>query len=210
MSYVDPDVGESFIFRIRKALVNSPQVKWFNTYEARFTAAGTQADLDSLGDGLVAFEAALLLNTGVIDQLTISTWAEDSHPYNPESFVTIPQEVTGQRTIGTQQSLDLRIAWFLKRQVNSGRIGRIFLRNSLVEEDVQSFAGTYALSDPATRAGALDEAIDGAGLGTNFSGGLAQPKLALIGDGQVTREITNITSGGVAVIKLNHKYFDRA
>jgi len=158
---------------------------------------------------LVAFEAALLLNTGVIDLLTISTWAEDSHPYNPESFVTIPQSVTGQRTIGTQQSLDLRVTWFLKRQVESGRIGRIFLRNSLVEEDVQSFAGTYALSDPATRQGALEEAIDGSGISTNFADSLSEPKLALIGAGQVTRELTNITSGGVALVKLNHKYFNR-
>lgn len=210
MSYLDPDNGESFIFRIRKTLIGVPSMHWFNTYEARFTAAGTKDDLDSLAAGLVLYEAEIHYSTVLIDQVTISTWSEDSHPYNPESFVTQPQETPGSRAIGVKQMMDLRVCLFVKRNVDSGRIGRLFYRGALTEDDTQSFAGEFQLSDLAGMSTILDNAVDAGGLGSNLIDGAAQPRLALIGASQVTRFLAGFQVGGVAVVKLNHKYFDRA
>lgn len=210
MSYVTPGVGESFVFRVRKTLNASPDVHWFNTYEARFTVAGTSADLDSLAAGLVEFEAELHYNVCTIDQVTISTWEEDSHPYNPLSFVTQPYAEAGRRALGAQELLDLRVCWFVKRLVTSGRIGRLFFRAALSESDVNSFAGTFRLADVTGMNTILLAAIAAGGLSSNTVDGMAQPTLALIGALEVTRFLTGFSQGGVAVVKLNHKYFDRA
>lgn len=210
MSYVDPGATESFVFRVRKTLVSSPTVHWFNTYEARFTELGNQADLDSLAAGLVEYEAALHFTTVAVDQVTISTWGEDAHPYNPESFVTTPFDNVGTRSLGGGEMLDLRCCLFVKRLPSSGRIGRLFYRGCLAEADVTSFAGTFALADAAARQTALEDALSAGGIASNLAEGLAQPKLALIGASQVTRFIGSFLVGGVAVVKLNHKYFDRA
>lgn len=210
MSYVEPNDGESFVFRVRKTLNGVGDRHWFNTYEARFTGLGTQEDLDSLAAGLVAYEAEIHYDICTIDQVTISTWEEDSHPYNPLSFVTTPFSQVGQRSSSAQQILDLRVCWFVKRLASSGRIGRLFYRAALSEADVQSFGGDFVLSDTEAMSDILTGALAAGAITSNMQPGTAQPQLALIGAEQVTRFLLGFSSGGVAVVKLNHKYFDRA
>lgn len=210
MSYEDPGAAESFIIRIRKTIIAAPMVKWSNTYECRFVGLGSSEDLESLAAGLVLFESELLLNLYRIDQVTISTWLPDADPYNPMSFVTLPDATEGQRAVGIGTPADLRTTMYIKRTVESGRIGRIFLRGSLLVGDLTSFAGEWALADYSAMASNVASAVSGGGLGSNFEGGSGNPKLALIGAGQVTRQVQGFLLGGTTQVKLNHKYFDRA
>ena len=208
--YLDPDVGERFDIRIRKTVIDQPTVHWFNTYEVCFFDVGTTSDLDSIGSGLVAFEAELLLAPYMIDQVTISTHAEDAHPYNPMSFSTQPYTQGGQRATGGNDLLDLRVALFLKRLPFSGRIGRLFLRGSLHEGDIEAPAGVARLVDTAAMVTAVENAKDAGGLASNLNEGPGQPHIVMIGASNVTRTVSDIVVGGVSFIKLNHKYFDRA
>jgi len=210
MSYEEPGAAEAFTIRVRKKVIAQPSVHWFNTYECRFHGVGESTDLDSLAAGLVEFEANLLLNVYAIDQVTISTWAEDSHPYNPMSFATIPYARAGDRALGVGVAADLRTALFVKRTVESGRIGRIFLRGYFKVDDLGSNGVEWNDPNMGDTADAIAAAVSAGGLTGNFESGLSNPWLALIGEGMVTRNILGFTYGGIAQIKLNHKYFDRA
>lgn len=210
MSVEEPATGESFSFRVRKSVIAMPSVKWYNTYEARFLNPGTSENLESLAVGLATFESKLLLTPYKVEAVLVSTWEADSHPYNPMSFVSFELPITGQRALGGSGPADLRVALFLKRTVESGRIGRLFLRGSLRLSDLSNLGGEFSLLDPAAIETEVDDALSDGALFANFEGGAANPTLALIGAGEVTRPIMDITTGGVSFIKLNHKYFDRA
>jgi len=210
MTVLEPGSGDAFIFRIWKNHTSDPSVRWVNTYEARFTADGTTGDLSSLVAGLVSFEQALAFETTHFLYATVSTWEEDSHPYNPDSFMTVDLGAAGLRVIGTLRPLELRVCLSLRRAVSSGFQGKIELRNSLASGDVVAPAGINTLVDPAAMASAVSTAIIDADLGANMVGGLSQPKLAMIGTSEVTRFLTDIALRGVSNVPLNHKYFDRA
>lgn len=210
MSVEEPGAAESFTFRIRKTVIAAPQVRWYNTYEARFVGAGTSEDLDSLMEGLILFETTLLLNLYKVDQVTISTWLPDGTIYNPMSFVTNPRNDPGLRPLGIDKPVDLQTCLFIKRTVESGRIGRIFLRGSLVVGDLTAVAGQWALADSASMAAEVAGAVTDSALASNFEGGAGNPHLALIGAEQVTRQVQGFVLGGVSQVKLNHKWFDRA
>jgi hypothetical protein len=210
MSVLEPGAAESFIFRLWKHHNNNPAVKWVNTYEARFTALGSSEDLDSLLFGLAAFEATLLYTTATIEYGTISTWEEDGHPYNPDAFRTTTLNLGGERDPGSAYVEDLRVVVYVRRDVSSGRIGKLELRNSVASTEVGTPAGSFALLEPGDMQTLINSGISAGGLDTNFAGGSAQPHLAMIGAEQVTRFITGFSVGGVSIVKLNHKYFDRA
>lgn len=209
MSYEEPGAAESFVIRVRKSIISQPSVHWYNTYECRFHDLGSSEDLDSLAAGLVVYESNLLLDIYRIDQYTISTWLPDSHPYNPTSFVTVPQNVQGEKVLGVTPPADLRTCLFVKRIVESGRIGRLFHRGFYRRDELNSNGVEWFDPDPSLTESVIDDAIAAGGLRTNFEGAGGNPWLALIGSGQVTRFIQDLTFGGVTQVKLNHKYFDR-
>lgn len=208
MSVLEPGASESFIIRIWKGLTTNPSVRWANTYEARFSALGTMADLDSLALGLSTFESMMALASTQFLYYTISSWLPDSTPYNPDAFKTVALDMNGAIAFSSGTDLDLRICLRLNRAVPTGRIGKIFLRNSLLQAQVNNSAGTYALVGSGAIQTNVDEAVEESGIDANFEDGIAQPHLALIGASQVTRFITGLTVGGVSFVKLNHKYFD--
>jgi len=210
MSYEEPGAAESFVFRVRKSIIAQPSIHWYNTYEARFHDIGSSEDLDSLAAGLVEFEAGLLLDIYKIDQVTISTWLPDAHPYNPTSFVTQPYNRPGDRVLGVASASDLRTCLFIKRTVESGRIGRLFLRGYYKRDELVSNGLEWFDPAPLTAEGNISSAVTAGGLTSNFEGAAGNPWLALIGAGQLTRFIQDLVFGGVTQVKMNHKYFDRA
>lgn len=208
MSYVDPGAAESFVFRVRKSIIDQPSRVWYNTYEARFFGSPSTEALDQLATGLTFYERELLLNIYQVDSVTISTWAEDSHPYNPLSFVTQPKNEPGQRPIGIGTPADLRTTLYVRRVVESGRIGRIFHRGCLLIGDLTSSSGEWALASISVMNSLHDDALAAGQLAQFFVTGEQTLKLCLIGENQVTREYEDLQVGGTAQVKLNHKYFD--
>lgn len=210
MSYIDPGAGESFTFRTRKSVIDQPSKVWYNTYEARFFGSPSTEALDQLATGLCYYEQTMLLNLFQIDSVTISTWAEDSHPYNPASFVTQPQNIAGNRAVGIGTPAPLRDTLFIRRVTESGRIGRLFLRGVLLRGDLTTSSGENALADPSAMTTLHNSALATGELASFFITGEQLLKLSLIGASQVTREYEDMQVGGYADVKLNHKYFDRA
>lgn len=210
MSVVSPATAEAFIYRVWKSLTSNPSVRWSNTYEARVLTTATSDDLRSLANNLFLFEQALAVETTAFLYITISTWLPDTHPYNPESFVTIPASDVGTRPISTDHELDLRVCLRLNRLPSSGRIGKIMLRNSLLAGDVVSGAGEFHLGSPGSISADVAAAMSAANLSEYFTTGTFEPKMAMIGSSEVTRFVENVDVGGVSLVKLNHKYFDRA
>jgi hypothetical protein len=210
MSYIDPGAGESFVFRTRKSIIAQPTRRWFNTYEARFFGSPSTEALDQLGEGLCVYEQTMLLNIYQVDSVTISTWTEDSTPYNPAAFVTTPKNKIGERAIGIGTPAPLRDTLFIRRIVESGRIGRLFLRGVLLRGDLTTTSGENALADLSAMNTLHDTALGAGELAQFFITGEQTLKLALIGTLQVTREYEDLQVGGYADVKLNHKYFDHA
>lgn len=210
MSVEEPVTGESFIFRTRKQIIAQPSVQWYNTYEARAANPLTSEDLESLAVGLATFERELLLPPFIVKDVKVSTWAEDSHPYNPMSFTTITTNFIGARGMGLAAPLDLRVTLRITRTIESGRQGKIFLRGCLRTDDVESPFGEFALDDPSSMNGELDDAMTAGAISSNFEGGPSNPTLAIIGATGLTRFVMGFEVGGVSIVKLNHKYFDRA
>lgn len=210
MSYVDPGTTEAFTFRVQQSIIDQPSRKWFNTYEARFFGSPATEQLDQLAEGLAFYTRELLLNIYQVDSVAISTWAEDSHPYNPLSFITQPKNYQGQRPIGIGTPADLRTVLYVKRIAESGRVGRIFHRGCLLIGDLTSSSGEWALASPSVMTELHDDALAAGELATWFVTGESLLKLCLIGNSGVTREIENMVVGGTTQVKLNHKYFDHA
>lgn len=210
MSVEEPDVGESFIFRTRKQIIAQPSVQWYNTYEARAVNVMSSEDLESLAAGLATFEATLLLTPFQILDVKVSTWAADATPYNPMSFTTYIQNMPGERGLGLFSAMDLRVTLRLVRTIETGRQGKIFLRGCLRSDDVESPFGEFALANPSGINSELDDALTAGALASNFEGASGNPTLAIIGATGLTRFVQGIEIGGISIVKLNHKYFDRA
>lgn len=208
MSYVDPGVTEAFVFRVQQSIISQPSRKWFNTYEARFFGSPATETLDQLAEGLALYSRDMLLNIFQVDSVTIATWAEDSHPYNPLSFTTQPKGYAGTRPIGIGTPADLRTVLYVKRIPEAGRVGRIFHRGFLLIGDLTSSSGEWALADAGAIETLHDEALGTGEIAQFWVTGEQLLKLCLIGESGVTREIENFVVGGTTQVKLNHKYFD--
>lgn len=210
MASLNPFVaGTPIIARVRKHAAENPSVLWWNTYEFRTLDAGGVSDLQDLANVLVDFESTMHTNQAVIDQCVISSWVADSHPYNPEGFVSYPYNSIGLRT-ALGDRLDLRVCLFVKRHVATGRYGKIFYRGALAEGDVEASAGTWVLSDSVAMGVDLANNITDSGLVTYLGPSAETFGMALIGNDEATRFVISLAIGGIVVNKLNHKYFDRA
>lgn len=202
--------GAPFVFRVRSSLTANPRARWFNTWEARATRNGTIDDLNALSTTIVGFMYQLYYTYATIDQITVSTWEPDSHPYNPLGFATTVFNQVGSKSMLGEVAVSLRQTLFLKRTVSSGLLGKLFLRGCLVKDDITSVDGEWSLVDLAALQAEVHSVALSTGL-SNYMLGLAGEAfgLALIGDDEETRWITSLDVGGTSDVKLNHKYFDR-
>jgi hypothetical protein len=200
--------GSPITVRVRKHHSNNPAVIWWNTYEFRLLDVGNHSDYVLLANRLATFEQLVHNNNATVDQVTIGTWVEDSHPYNPLSFLTIPYNLVGARAL-SGEAVDLRVALHVQRTVEYGRPGKLFFRGALSEGEITSTAGVYRLNNVATMQADIDDAVSTSLLDTFM--GLTAEKFAMymIGEVGASRLVGVFEARGVAVIKLNHKYFDR-
>lgn len=217
MSVVAPAVGEGFIYTITKSLVSNPAVRWRNTYEA-FIDSGAEVHptiLTDLADSLLAFERSIHLTGVQFVQTTISTFVEDSKPYDPESFVTIPHPsgTIGGRTVGATDPLDLTAAFYVRRRVPTGRQGKLFYRGVLTESDVNAPAGTMRLTDVAAMQALINSASDTSNLDFYFYPGAAGRMMLSMssnptGSAIIHRQIQSFLAAGATRVSNDHRWYD--
>lgn len=205
-----------FIIRIFKAWRGRDISRaWSNTYEI-ISGADNPTELVAVGDALVAAERIIHLTDVNFLQYTISTWAPDSHPYNPETFVTYTLAVDGQRGNDSgvnDNALDYNVCYMIHRNATTGRSGRLFFRGCLMETDVM-IQGDGRFAIEGTGAGEVDTKTQAfkTALAPYITGGTGN-QLALISKSGSTiyrRNVVDIVAGGVVINKKNHRYFDRA
>lgn len=214
-SILNPAGGDIVTVRIEKTMVSNPAISWVNNYKLLGDAAGgpSNENLRAAADALLNFERAIHVPAVQFRQYTISTIAEDSDPYDPFTFVTVPLEegLVGQRSIASDLE-PLQMCLYVKKVVTVGRQGKQLYRGVLQESDVSAAAGAPRLSSPITMSTLVAGAIADSGLGSFLS---ADPDSAWYlvmtnkTGGQI-RPVSDLQAAGVSIAKMNHRYFDRA
>jgi hypothetical protein len=182
--------------------------KWANNYEIQATSGITDppGQLLAIANRLVALEAAIHLNIVLIDRVTISTYAPDSLPYNPDTLASFPYTQLGQRS-PSGDILPLEACLYVRRNVDFGRDGRLLYRGCLTEADAATTGMRMGLITPALNS--LQNAIN-----SWFQQGLGQNWRFVMASG--LPEPTNIrpvqsfqVSDRVVFKKFNNRYFRR-
>lgn len=211
MSVTVPVIGELFTVRIRKHHTEDPSTVWFNNYELYVREAATGEQLLAAKEFIMAWEAELLLQTGVIDQSTISTWVEEPGGYDPFSFITTPENIPGIRPLTGGDDMDLQVCWYVRRAVTSGRTGKVFLRNSLLTTEVATQGGKYRLANPASMNTIMVDAIATSNIDSLMASTFPIDLVMVPESGTFAlgRDVINLVSAGVTLVNTNHKYFDK-
>lgn len=204
------ETGELFRVTIVKYLATNPDRKWANNYEVRSKETFTAGQLNQLGLVLVDFEKEMHLLTVQFDRLRISTWEEDSVPYDPTTFSSLPLTGTGVVEIGGDQASPLNQCLDVGRIPASGRFGHIYYRGALKEGNISAPAGKAVLTDPAAIATALANAVGLSELFNYLAGGGGEFELVMIDKtGTQVRPVISLQRRGVATLPLDHAWFNR-
>jgi len=110
---------------------------WANNYEVAATTnvPDPVVALQELADRLVALERNIHLRGVFIDRVTISSYAPDSQPYDPDTLATFPYTLEGLRNYNGD-AVPLELCLFVRRNTNFGRDGRLLYRGCLSEGDI--------------------------------------------------------------------------
>jgi hypothetical protein len=181
---------------------------WANNYEIQAVnnILNPPFALQALADRLVALERVLHLVDVTIDRVTISTYAPDSQPYNPDTLATFPYNQYGQRNY-SGDALPLDACLFIRRNTDFGRDGRLFYRGCLSENDVgtRGFRGVLTNSTITSIRNIISNWYQ-TGLGTQWRFVMASG----VPDPTNIRPVIGLDpSEKVVYKKLNNRYFRR-
>jgi hypothetical protein len=126
--------GEVVTVRIYKQFAG---YLWANNYEVAATTnvSDPVVALQELADRLVTLERNIHLRGVFIDRVTISSYAPDSQPYDPDTLATFPYTLEGVRNYNGE-AVPLELCLFVRRNTNFGRDGRLLYRGCLSEGDI--------------------------------------------------------------------------
>jgi len=181
---------------------------WANNYEIQATTNITnpEVSLQQVADRIVTLERNLHLSAVIIDRVTISSYAPDSLPYNPDALATFPYSVFATRNQGGE-FLPLEMCLFVRRNTGFGRDGRLLYRGCLTEVDMNA-TGFRPLLTQST-VSSLQSIINTwaqQGLGSEFvlvmASGVPNPT-------SIRGVVGLQVSEKIVVKKVNNRYFRR-
>jgi hypothetical protein len=215
MSVAVPAPNEVFTIVTQKYHIGNPSQKWVNTWEVVHDGSSDYAGLVACKDAICQFEMDMANVNVFLEKSRISTLKAESG-YDPQSFVTSDENLPGQLA-HTTDTLDLRAAAFIRRQVQFGRQGKLFLRGFFEEANLESSAGEWTVTDQVGLNTSMQALIGTSGLNNyvNLTGVvpayalvLASIKRTAVGDMPVeivqTRYVTGLEFAGVAWNKMSH------
>lgn len=206
-SYVS---GDTFVVRTIKQLTTNPDNRWANSYELRADADGSTDELLAAALKIVSFEQLLHAPSVRFVQFVVSTWEEDSVPYEPQNFLSTPISVVGSRTVASDL-LPLNQTWGITRVASYGRFGHLFLRGCLYELDVVAPAGKQVFNNLTAIAADLATAVTSSELEDLFLGTPASPlRLVMINrTGTQIRNLLGFSAGGISAVPQDHAWYNR-
>ena len=118
------------IIRVYKRAVGNPEFVWVNTYEAWCLAPPTSfGAYATMLDAFVAAEATFHLPSVEFIRATVSTWAPDSRPYDPQAFLVNEYGDTFGQNVVSSDPMPRNVVLSVRRHAVSGRSGRLFYRS---------------------------------------------------------------------------------
>lgn len=196
-----------------KRLINNPLKVWSNTYEfAVYSTLGAQAIVemtqtyDVISD-FISFERTFHL-PGVEFFRGVFSTIDDEGNASLDVFRSEGFNLYGQRD-APGEAMPLAVTLNLGRAVKSGRTGIIQYRGVLLEQDVQSVAGSPVLSNPeGVGKGAVNAfnnlLADKYLISGETEGGLNYV-LVMANKAKETREIVGVELKGVGIRRLSRK-----
>jgi hypothetical protein len=202
--------NDLFVVRVKKSHTANPSRSWQNSYEFVANESGTLSDLDDLANVVLDYEQQLHNTFTQFSQVSVSTWAADSVPYDPDAFLVDPVDLQGTRdTTGALAAITT--CWKVARPCLSGRSGHIFYRNVFAQSDLTAPSGISQLNDPATFSTLLSDARTSSSL-SDYLGltPTAKLQMALINKtGSNVRGVQTLISSGVTQMPVDHAWFNR-
>ena len=190
---------------------------WVNNYEILsddMAPADNQARL--LVEELVQAEQELHLTNVYFVKAIVSTWVPEGRAeYDPSTFVSLPLDARGLCST-TGDALDSNVCFYVRKEVSSGKYGKLFYRGVLVEADVQpggDLAFTIAPTSTLRQGGTTWTAYYNQ-ISPFLTGGAGNASLGMIGKvksgATFQRPVQDLVPSGVVINRRNHRYFDRA
>jgi hypothetical protein len=184
-------------------------VRWVNTHE--FDTTGITGGLMlypvALGAAVVQFHRSLLMTNFYVEGVTVSTYADDGAPYNPDTFYARTVLLRGLRSAGTNNTavLPLTNTVLIKRMVDTGREGSMLLRGMLTEADIQSdpLTGSVTFTDLGTLTDNLSQAYTAMATAAHDAG--ADMALLSGPDGATSRLVVGLKLKGISSKQLRNK-----
>lgn len=200
-----------YTIRLYKKLTTNPSIVWANTYEMQKinSSVPNLGDFSNMVAALTTFEGTMALTDVQFDRAVVSSHVPDGEPYDPTTFVTIPIiDTFGTRVVGGDEREPLNIVLFVRKDVEFGRTGKLYLRRSLSENDVTAPSGEVALSPNSAVQTLFYTALQY--LDAYVQGDATQFRMAMLAQGQPIRLVSSLTLAGARVVKYNNRYYDRA
>lgn len=202
--------GEQFTFTVWSRVIAQPDIRWQNTFEWYANEGAGQSDLVTSAAACTALVIAGMLNVYEVFEQRISTFAPDSHPYDPEAFFVISDLVPGLRSFSSGERSSLELCLALSRDTLAGRLGKLYLRGWLLKSEVIGAGASWSLVDAGALQSIVDDGITAAGLDDMIGPTPDSPlSVRMISDTTAARRVDGFTVRGARNIKMNHKYFNR-
>lgn len=173
-----------------------------------YGASGTPsiADHEQVGEKLSIFISSLLRSDMIVKRYTCSTIERDTDPYNGNEFLTREVNLNGTGNNAGGDSLPLNICLYLKKNVETGRSGKTFLRGVFNEQDVGYGHDNHTLNSISFWETKVQNAITGSGLSSMFLGPTS-PTHLLVGtnpfNNASVRYCSGFTVAGVRAVRIN-------
>jgi len=213
MSIIEPDINEAFTVRVQSYDVGNPSQKWSNNYVLFNAGGGVYTDLIQGVNNILLFHKAVTYQDVVTERAVVSTRISDSNPYNGDEFTAVELNASGDRAATTASRLALEVCLFLRKNVQTGRTGKLFIRGALQETDVQFGQSLFSLTSAVSMTSVINTALISSNLEDNLSGGTGLFSLALYTTtptSVTTRLIDDLTVAGVRMVNMNKRYYNRA
>jgi hypothetical protein len=213
MSVAVPQQGEIFIFRTFKAHINNQDGLFTNVYEFQMTSpAPDTSHLETLGNRIADFEKLMTTSDIIHDRFIVSQWTPTAG-YDPYDMMSVATGGVGLIS-DYSTTLPLEACMHIRKSTQTGRQGKLLMRGALKENQVESVAGDWILTDTAQRDTELQAALATSEL-DGYIGALAPNELQMVMHGVVksgavyTRPVTGLSVAGVTWAKMTRRWYNR-
>lgn len=212
MPLTNPTVGELYTFSSSCYNVFNPNQKWTNNLTMYTEATTTLTNLQQAALRFGQFVSYVSLQSTIVEKVRISTYEPDTNPYQGNEFTNVDLNLAGQRGTSTDDALALEVSLYIKKQTAVGRSGKLFLRGVLREGDVSFGQSLFAPTNAANLASLIDNGLVESGFDSNVTATdqYFSVCLAKLDAGEyLIRRTNGFLLGGIRMVNMNHRYYDR-